>query len=433
MKVLHITAHLGGGVGKALSGLATQTAHKEGGEVHTFVCLEELQKYQFVKKIRDAGCEVLEKPDQEVLLKLVADTDVLQVEWWNHPATIKCLCELTDIPLRLLVWSHVSGIHTPIIPKQLIVKSDRFLFTSKCSYNSLEVKDVFPDMSDKLAVVSSCGGFEEFPYPGTMAQQFSVGYIGSFNFSKLHPRFVEFLSAVDIPEFQVKMIGDLTNKKILEKQCSTLNREGMLIFRGYQSDVVSELSSICVMPYLLNPEHYGTTENALIETMSMGIVPVVLDNPAEKHIVDHNTTGLIVHTPTEFAQALHWLYENPSECAKLGKQAAQSVRQRFSANKMKSLLSQHYQLISCSKKRKIDFSQIFGDNPSQWFLSCQKEKDIFSANGSVQLTSSKTVNYFMFEKSKGSVFHFRDYFPGNIKLRKWSQHLEFYHHDFLNM
>ena len=36
----------------------------------------------------------------------------------------------------------------------------------------------------------------------------------------------------------------------------------------------------------------------------MGIVPIVLDNPAERQIVDDGYTGLIVNSPDEFAEAL---------------------------------------------------------------------------------------------------------------------------------
>lgn len=427
MKILHVTAHLGGGVGKALSGLAVQTLQKRKGVDHSFICLEEPQKCQFVDKIRNIGCEVFVKPDREKLLSLVTETDILQLEWWNHPATIQYLCKLTKVPLRLVSWSHVSGLHTPIIPPQLLVQSHKFLFTSQCSYEADEVKAVLPEERDRLDVVSSSGGFEGLPCPEDMAVRgFSAGYIGSFNFAKLHPRFVEFLAAVDIPGFQVRMIGDLTNQEILNKQCISFNREGMLDFRGYRTDIISELSSINVMPYLLNHEHYGTTENALIEAMSMGIVPVVLDNPTERHILGRST-GLIVHTPEEFAEAMRWLYDNPEECAKLGERAALTVRQRFSAEKMESLLYKHYQTVLKEEKRKIDFKHIFGDDPAQWFLSCQKERDIFAEDGSIHMQPGKPVNYGLFDMNKGTVFHFNKYFPQNHRLKSWAAHLNVHH------
>jgi len=41
IKILHIAAHLGGGVGKALSGLVLQSASSRSNINHTIVTLEE--------------------------------------------------------------------------------------------------------------------------------------------------------------------------------------------------------------------------------------------------------------------------------------------------------------------------------------------------------------------------------------------------------
>ena len=133
---------------------------------------------------------------------------------------------------------------------------------------------------------------------------------------------------------------------------------------------------------------------------------------------------MIVHTLAEFAEAMKWLYKNPVERTKLGKQAAQSVRQRFSAEKMESLLSQHYQTILTEEKRKINFQQIFGDDPALWFLSCQKERSIFAEDGTIHLKSGRPASDGLFEKSKGTVFHFSRYFPRNLKLKAWAINLD---------
>jgi len=79
--------------------------------------------------------------------------------------------------------------------------------------------------------VHSCGGFDGLtpPYRDPSAP-LVAGYLGSLNFAKLHPRYVDFLAAVAIPEFSVRMIGDATNKEILERQCQQAGRRGMLEF-----------------------------------------------------------------------------------------------------------------------------------------------------------------------------------------------------------
>ncbi|MBI5326882.1 MAG: glycosyltransferase family 4 protein [Deltaproteobacteria bacterium] len=425
IKVLHITAHVGGGVGKALSGLVARASVSGSGARHLIVCLEEPEKGQFVDRIRECGGEVIVRPGKDGTEKLLRDSDIVQLEWWNHPETIKQLCTLAIPPIRLLTWSHVSGIHNPIIPQGLMSASHRFLFTSPCSFESKEVIGLMPELGDRLDVVFSSGGFSGLPEPVEKPnKEISAGYIGSLNFAKLHPDYVDYLTAVDIPGFRVKMIGDAANQDILNQQCDSLGRTGMLDFRGYATDIVSELASINVLAYLLNPEHYGTTENALLEAMAMGIVPVVLGNPAERRIVDDRKTGLIVRSPDEFAEAIKWLSENPADRQKMGRQASESVRERFSAEKMEAALNGHYQSVMSMEKRKIVFSEIFGADPAEWFLSCQRDKTIFAEDGSINLDKGKRLGYGMFEKSKGTVFHFSGHFPDNLKLRLWAKNIQ---------
>lgn len=424
MRVLHLTAHLGGGVGKALSGLVARAAESQSDVRHLIVCLEKPEKSQFVDQVLSRGSCVVVCPDNDELEKLISDSDVVQLEWWNHPATIQSLCSLSVRPMRLLTWSHVSGLHNPVIPQRLISASHRFLFTSRCSYESEGVMSLVPKLANLLGVVSSSGGFSELPQRRVQENRsVSAGYIGSLNFAKLHPRYVDYLAAVELPGFKVRMIGDQTNQDTLNEQCSRLGKAGLLEFRGYTTDVAAELAGINVLAYLLNPQHYGTTENALIEAMAMGIVPIVLDNPCERQIVEDHVTGLVVHSPGEFAEAIQRLHQNPDDRARMGNRAAKSVRERFSAEKMEASLNRHYREVLSMEKREVVFSQIFGADPAEWFLSCQGDKTIFADDGGIHSDGGVSLDYGLFEKTKGTVFHFSDYFPDNLKLRLWTRNL----------
>ena len=50
-QVLHLTAHLGGGVGKALSGIVRQAKDSGSKFQHVIICLEEPEKSQFAVEI----------------------------------------------------------------------------------------------------------------------------------------------------------------------------------------------------------------------------------------------------------------------------------------------------------------------------------------------------------------------------------------------
>ncbi|WP_299979420.1 glycosyltransferase family 4 protein [Desulfobacula sp.] len=425
IKILHITAHLGGGVGKALSGLVQQPASKE--VEHTFVILEEQKNLQFIDLIKNCGCRIIICPVNEHLVELIESSDIVQLKWWNHPATIKTLCRCTLPPMRLLVWSHVSGLFNPKIPSGLIKAAHRLLFTSPCSFQSREVLELPSNAYDRMGVVSSSGGFDELPSPEEgKYDYFSVGYIGSFNFSKLHPRYIDFLSAVTIPEFKVKLIGDVTDETVLAKQCEKSDRPNLLEFRGYTNDIASELASINVLAYLLNPEHYGTTENALLEAMAMGIIPIVMNNPAERLIVDDHITGLIINTPEEFAGAINWLFEYPEKRQKIGRQASRSIRERFTAEKMVESLNSHYTALLSMEKQAISFTSIFGNTPAEWFLSCQGNATKFTENSKIFLSPGTLPDYSLMEQTKGSVFHFLQHFPENSLLQAWGAKISDY-------
>ena len=423
--VLHLTPHLGGGVGKALYVLIAQN-HVSGASVrHVVACLEKPEKNLFLDRIRDSGGEVIVSPDPSRLDELVSTADIIQLEWWNHPATIECLCSMATQPIRLLVWCHVSGLYNPIIPPKLMEVSNRFLFTSPCSFEAKQVSALAAHLGSRLAVVSSGGGFQALPEPrGGDLAPLSAGYLGSLNFAKLHPGYIDFLSAVNLPDFKVRLIGDLLNREVLERRSNDTGRAGMLDFRGYTTEVATELSGINVLAYLLNPRHYGTAENALLEAMAMGIVPIVLDNPAERNIVEHLRTGLIVRSPREFADAVEWLAYNPGDRSRMGMQAAASVRERFSPERMGAAFCTHYEEVMSEQKQLAPFQDVFGTTPDEWFLSCQSEPEMFGEDGEIHLPAESLSSFSLLERTKGSVFHFLQYFPDAERLQAWAARLE---------
>ncbi len=423
INVLHITAHLGGGIGKALCGLVSRSS-VDPRIKHSIVCLEKPEKAQFLEKIVAHGCEVVVAPSHGHFVELIQHADIVQLEWWGHPASIAALCGGPLPRMRLLVWNHISGLHTPIIPRRLMESAHRCIFTTPCSYGTEEVLQLSSMSRSQLDVVHSAGGFEGLDLPERRTDESLVaGYLGSLNFAKLHPRYVEFLAAVRIPGFRVRMIGDITNRSTLEKQCSQAGRPGMLEFSGYTTDVASELASINVMPYILNPRHYGTSENALLEAMAMAVVPVVFNNPAESCLVTHGKTGLIVKNPEELGAAIESLANNPGERRRIALDAAKAVRCCFAVEKMIDAFNIHYHTLQTLEKASIPFGEIFGRTPDEWFLAIQRHPEIFT-NGKHLGTMDKYSLPGLFERTKGSVFHYYSYFSENHQLKIWVDKLK---------
>lgn len=410
MKIVHITPHLGGGVGKALSCLIGR-AVEVGLVDHAVLCLEEPQKRQAVDAIVAAGCRVMIQPSIAEVQTAIADADVVQLEFWNHPEIPRLLCALESAPMRLLVWCHVSGLYNPRIPPDLFATNAAIVFTSPCS---LEHSAVRHSGKDFPVVSSGCvDGLPVFQERAMMSR-LRVGYVGTLGFTKLHPDFVSFLADLPDEALPVHLYGDVANREVLEAQCAALGRSGLLRFHGYVTDIAAVLADLDVLVYLLNPHHYGTAENALIEAMAMGVVPVVLDNPAERAIVVHGQTGYVVRDKDEFQAALHLLLTDPQGRRTMARRAADRVRGCFTAVRMQEGLSVEYCALMRQKKTVFRFAEIFGHTPGDWFSS-------FQPDGIFIRGQQDSIEY----SSKGSVHHFLSKFPYDLDLQRWATMLEY--------
>lgn len=421
IRLLHITAHLGGGVGKVLSQLVEQSSHTEQEIAHTIVCLEAPEKMQFAAPIQARGTELLICPPPSVLAKRIDDADIVQVEWWHHPAVAAWLGHGRLPAMRLVVWSHVSGLHIPALTPAFVTAPARFIFSSPCSAKAPQLQGLNATDWQRTGTVFSSGGFDDLPPPPERPNDGSLrtGYVGTLNPAKLHPAFLDFVAAVERPDFRIELIGDPAPGASLLADARQRGLDMRLNFQGYRTDIAIALSELDILAYPLNPLHYGTTENALLEAMAMGVVPIVLDHPAERCLVDHGQTGLIVRNPTEFAEAIRFLETHPQDRHDLSAQAAQTIRQRFSIDNTHRNLLTHYATVMTEPKREYNFAPIFGTSPADWFRSCQGDQAYrFHDDGSVDLSGD--LPHALRENSKGSVSHFARSFPEDIRLRHWS-------------
>ncbi len=361
-QILHVTPHLGGGVGKVLSGLMNNCTTNE----HYVITLEEPIKKQFISNTD----KLYITPSNQKIEELITQSDIVQLEYWNYQKTLdflKLLSQL-NIPIRMVTWFHQNGFNDPIpeITEQLILNSI-FLFTSECSFENKKITDLLNDnknIKENIGYVYSSGGFKDLPLPNNIfsknIDKTSVGYFGTINIEKqkLNNNFVEYLSFVDVPNFKVKMIGECNNytKHILMDQCNYFNKPNLVEFTNYIPDrntLIETLKSINVNVHLLNPNHYGTAENTLLETSSMGIIPVVLNNVPERYLVQNKKTGFIVNSKEEFADIIEYLYDNPHERQKIGIQSSNYIRNNFSLSNTISNLDKWYEKTMKKEKHKF--------------------------------------------------------------------------------
>jgi len=425
ISVLHITPHLGGGVGKALSGLISESMHL-GLEInHTIATLEALEKDHHALTLRKLHCPVYENISKDEIFKLIEQADIVQVEFWNHPLIPELLISPEFPAARLVVWCHISGLFTPIIPSDLIDCCNKLIFTSDCTKTSEEMRSLNPSDLQKIETISSGGGLEKLHYEPKLLEKthLKFGYIGTLNFAKLHPDYVQYLSRVSVEKFRVELYGDGENWPELKKQQDALKTPNLLGFNGYKADIQSILRELDVLIYLLNPYHYGTAENALIEAMAMGVIPIVLGNPAELEIVKDGVNGLVISSQENLDFMIKKISLDGELRGRLSVTAAESARKEFSFKLSAVKFAHVYREIALDQKKKFNFLKIFGERPSDWFLAFQKNKSQFKGE-EIHLDDCKYNYYLMLEKTKGSIIHFNKYFKNDQILNNWFKSLD---------
>jgi len=412
IKVVHITSHLGGGVGKAIYGLVTSKS--ELSVDHSIICLEEPVNKTFFNQIYEKKIPIHITNNRNTINQLIDRADILQVEWWNHPLISDFIFNNSgSFTGRLAVWFHQSGLFTPKLPDLLLKHSDALIFTSRCSLEAQNILQQPPEIQMKFHVISSACGIETIDGRSLNLRPTGAlkraSYAGTLNFSKLHPQFGYWIGTCHNTFKHIDIYGDQVN---IDYISSGINKSGGKVFpkfHGFVKNIHKALAGSDVFIYLLNPIHYGTAENVLIEAMAVGVLPIVLNNPAETVIIRDNYNGIVLSHISQLPERLEKVKENPDIVTLLKKNAMQHVREQFTTEKMRKSFDQVYSKLISQQPRKINFSCFGLRNPAEQFMLLQPQEGFFNNGNSNKIDEYET--YSLVDTTKGSIFHFLKYYP----------------------
>lgn len=414
MKILHIAAHVGGGIGSAYAGLGNC------GQEQKVLLLEPPQDRTALDRVRSAGFQIIQGTERSSVERELERADVAVFSWHHHPALTRFLRGFPAIPIRSILWCHVSGNYFPYISAQFIQQFDQSIFASPFSLDLPQVKALGDEyLQRRCGVVYGLNDLTRFAHIEREARErYTVGYVGTMGFCKLHPDFMDFCAAVGMADTQFLMVGAPSTQKELLRSAEEKGIEGQLQFCGQLPDVAPALGQMDVFGYLLNPQHFGATENALLEAMAAGLPVVALDQCVERGIIRDGSTGLLVHSPEEYGNAVRYLRENPEKAALMGAQARVDIMERYEiqANRQRFLAA--CRRADTGEKRLHRFSEFFTGEPSNWFLSAVKaDRQCFEED------RPRDAGLIFRERTKGSPAHYSSYFPKDKRLAVWAKQL----------
>jgi glycosyltransferase involved in cell wall biosynthesis len=423
IRILHITAHLGGGIGSAYMGITSQMDYPIRF-IHDIICLESTEKEIFTRRIIENGCNIYICPNYSLLRKLLEQADIVQINWWHHPLMAEFIYNFPNIPVRAAIWVHVSGCTYPYLRRTFLEKFDRVFFTTPYSYENAEVLNTFNnDHNRKSSVIYGISDVSRLfsIVPKKQHGKFRIGYMGTLSYSKLHPCFVDFsYEASKISdEIVFVMIGDMTNKNRILSAALQYGIENKIEFRGFCEDVGSELAQLDCMGYLLNPYHFGASENVILETMAAGVPIIMMHQATEKYIIKNNINGFLINNKNEYRDVIANLYFNPNIKESISRNARKRVFEEYSISKNNTKLYNIYEDMNKERKDILEFKDIFDKDPSSWFLYfIQNERNILEQNNVQDLPE------IFKEESKASIPQYSKYFPQNENFKKWKKLME---------
>lgn len=440
MRILHITAHMGGGAGNAISNMLAG----EKQNTHRLILLEKPQKRQFVDLCLEMGLPVLEAPGRTAIVEEVQAADVVVVHWWHHPLMCGFLADFPSVKVRIVLWAHVSGCTYPVLEERFALMFDRIFLTTPFSYENQEwSSDGRKQIMARSRVIYGLGRIEfgrntlmqgkrheALPAQARIEGKFVIGYVGTLNQSKLHPRFPDFCREVlkRIPDACFLMVGELAEADWLLEELRARGMEESFLFTGYRTDVEEQLAQMDVFAYPLNPQHFGTTENVILEAMAAGLPVVALEQNTEKYIVTDGEDGFLVHSATEYGEAVYALYRDPQTRRRMGERAAAKVLDRYDTGKNRKAFLDGICEIMDLPGHEFLFRKLCGSRPYEWLLGAlgrvEREYFLLSLSGQRDIRSEaeeriRNCPAILKGSSKSSIGHFAQLYPEDRVLEQW--------------
>lgn len=434
-QVLHITPHLGGGVGQVLLNYLARV--KEDSEYDHRVISLEYANDRAKLAAALSGFDLQEEMSGRhyKILEDIARADIILIHWWNHPLLYAFLVRESLPPARVIFWSHISGYHLPyVFSPAALSYPDLFVFTSPLSLDVEEVKALPDERRAALRVVWSTGGIDDMI---TVKQRthkgFQIGYIGTVDYSKLHPRFVHMSGLVDIPGAHFVVCGGPSQRQI-EDEARQQGIGDRFTFTGQVGNIKKYLSTFDIFGYPLAPYHYGTCEQSLGESMAAGIPPIVMANRAERSIVEDGVNGLIATDEEGYARAIERLYHDPELRKHLAENARAFAQERYSLDAMIARWENIFaEALDLPKKprhwegsqrgNQISAAGLFMESLGNYAMVFRRHLQALTPQD--QKSASRDIQR-LFESSpiwrsdtKGTINHYTLFFPEDEGLQSW--------------
>lgn len=152
------------------------------------------------------------------------------------------------------------------------------------------------------------------------------------------------------PDWRLTIVGGGEEKEQRERQIVALGLESSVELLPPTPQIIQEYFDSSI--YVLSSRYEGFGM-VLLEAMSCGLPTIAFDcKCGPKDIITDKKDGLLVETGNlvKLADAICRLIENPDLCLRMGKEAAETIREKFNPNKIMTQWDQLFKKFKQCKK-----------------------------------------------------------------------------------
>lgn len=427
--VLHVVDRIsGGGPTRSLIALVKHLSRVGAPQQHRMIALRR-DAYPIARVFaKQAGLTVILQPDADTLRSEVASADIVQLHYWNNPEVGELL--RAELPaMRLLIWFVILGRYAPqIVTEKLLRHADVAVATTPATLELPVLRDANEEgLLPTMEVIPGTADFDRIaglrpqPHPN-----FNVGYVGTVNFSKMHPRYVAMSAAVNLPNVRFVVCG-AGDTDPLQAEAAQRGAADRFEWRGFVENIKPVLETLDVFGYPLCEETYAACEGCLQEAMMAQVPPVVFPHGGLKHLVEHEETGLVVHSEEDYAAAIEHLYHNPDERLRLGRNARAFALKTFDGETAARGFMAIYERMMERPKRQLawegaqtdgalHFLEALGDTCPEFALSLAAKQPEEWREADQKIAAASTL----LSSGEGGIFHYRNHYPDAPYLRFWA-------------
>ncbi len=418
MNILHITPHLGGGAGKAISGAALDCTEFSS----RIFMLEKPEHGRFVDLCAEGGCEIVVEPDSDTIRRAAAESEAVIIDWWAHPLSVKALKALDDTEARLILWSHINGLCYPFLLQEFVNAFDGVMVTSPCVFrNKFWSGGQREQIKKKSRVVYGTGSFQpencRFKTSYHSEGLLKIGYAGTVDYSKMNRDFPRICSLIleSTDNVRFYIYGKCT-KEFTDRFFSEYPQlRGFVSFMGFADNMGSVYPELDLFLYPLTPENFATTENSMLEAMAAALPVVALNNPPEAEIIHNGIDGILADSCEDAAKAVIRLCGQEQLRERLGKAARKSIIGSYSIEKNMENMCACINETLKNPKRRHSFGRLIGKTPWDdflYFCGSDKEKILRIMSGDKNIVLPDIYK----SESKSSPRHYLRYYPDNCEF-----------------